>query len=79
MLWLPAGGTMKKAHIYSVPSKTPQGYAWKWRAATGKRVSAKSYAFYFDCLDDARDGGYEVALTYAMGATAPGGAVHSLR
>ena len=70
---------MKKAHIYSVPNKTLQGYAWKWRAGSGKRVSTKSFAFYFDCLGDARDFGYDVALTYAMGAAAPGGALHSLR
>lgn len=43
---------MKKAHIYSVPNKTPQGYAWKWRAGSGKRVSTKSFGFYFDCLGD---------------------------
>lgn len=70
---------MKKARICSVPSKSAQGYAWKWRALAGKRESAKSFAFYFDCMADARDLGYEVELTHAMGATAPGGALHKLR
>ena len=70
---------MKKAQIYSVPSKTVQGYAWKWRTASGRRESPQSFAFYFDCLAAARDVGYEVELTHAMGATAPGGAVHKLR
>ena len=70
---------MKKAHIYSVPSKTPQGYGWKWRAAAGTPESSKVFAFYFDCLGDARDLGYDVELTYAVGATAPGGSRHKLR
>ena len=70
---------MKKAQICSIPSKTTQGYDWKWRAVTGKRESAKSFAFYFDCVSDARDRGYEVELTHAMGATAPGGVLHMLR
>ena len=70
---------MKKAQIYSVPSKTAQGYAWKWRAASERRESPNSFALYFDCLGAARDLGYEVELTRATGATAPGGALHKLR
>jgi hypothetical protein len=69
----------EKAHIYSVPSETPSGYAWKWAAAAGTEQPAKVFPYYFDCLGDARDRGYDVELTYAVGATAPGGAVHKLR
>lgn len=69
---------MKQAEIYSIPVRHEPGYAWKWRAIAGKTESRKSFDFYFDCLGDARDHGYDVELTHAIGNTAPGGASHKL-
>jgi hypothetical protein len=69
---------MKKAEIYSIPVKHQPGYAWKWRTLTGKTESRASFGFYFDCLGDARDHGYDIELTQAIGTNAPGGARHKL-
>ena len=70
---------MEKAEIYPVSSKADSGYTWKWRCLSGKAKSASGFRFYFDCLENARQVGYEVELTHAYGMTAPGGAPSRLR
>ena len=67
---------MKKAHIFWVSASPQPGYAWKWRV--GEKQSKQSFDYYFDCISDARERGYEVELSHAVGATAPGGATYRL-
>ena len=70
---------MKKAQVYTIPAGQASGYVWKWRSAEGNAGSSQSFELYYDCVCDARSHGYEVDLTYAVGATAPGGADYNLR
>ena len=69
---------MKKAALYSIPAPQSPGYVWEWRSSDGKTRSKGSFAYYHDCLADARAQGYEVELSAAHGNTAPGGARHNL-
>lgn len=69
---------MKKAVVFSVPSPHENGYVWRWRCVAAKTESAKTFSLYHDCLRDAREHGYEVELTHASGASAPGGEQHGV-
>ena len=69
---------MKKAELYSITVPQSPGYAWKWRAVSGKTTCRESFQYYHDCLADARAKGYEVELSQAQGHTAPAGARHNL-
>jgi hypothetical protein len=48
--------------ILPVPNKSDVGYAWKWKREDqrGKtdRVSDHVYAYYYDCVMDAKKHGY---------------------
>lgn len=69
----------KKAKICPVPQGAAVGYMWKWEDCSSPKISSsRSFEMYFDCLNDARLNGYEVELTHAIGATAPGGAAFRL-
>ena len=63
---------MKPALVFSIPSKTANGYCWRWRSLDGEAESAESFVYYFDCLADARANGYVAQPTQAQGTTAPG-------
>ena len=65
-----------KAHIYSISAETEPGYVWKWR--NGKEQSKRSFVYYYDCVNDARQHGHDVELSRAVGLTAPGGASYVL-
>ena len=69
---------MKTATISAIPAGEAPGYAWTWRGATDGKTSRSAFAFYFDCVTDARKHGYEVTLTPARGAMAPGGLTYTL-
>ena len=64
--------TMKYAEIYSVQIRGTDRFEWRWRADDARHQSARCFAFYFDCLEDARCSGYQVPLEHASGLTAPG-------
>ena len=70
---------MKKAEIYAVSNKSDSSYAWEWRCLNSKTKSEAAFQFYFECLENARQAGYEVELTQAHGMAAPGGAGSRLR
>lgn len=70
---------MKKAEIYSVTTPSDPGYAWKWRSTGSKTESPAVFKFYYECLENAREQGYEVELTRAEGMTAPGGSHSEMR
>lgn len=63
---------MKPAVIFSIPATTPNGYCWRWRSVDGKTDSKSQFAYYHDCLADAKASGYSVQLSVARGNTAPG-------
>jgi hypothetical protein len=68
---------MKKAHIFATTTASEPGYVWKWRCGPTEQ-SKQSFAFYYDCVRDAREHGHEVELTRAVGENAPGGATYKL-
>jgi hypothetical protein len=72
---------MKKARLCSIPG-TEGAFRWRWEECASDvksaRTSARTFEHYFDCLVDARANGYDVDLTYAQGAKAPGGAGFNL-
>jgi hypothetical protein len=63
---------MKPAVIFWIPTPTPTGYSWKWRADNGKSDSVAHFSYYHDCLADAQAEGYAVERVVARGNTAPG-------
>ena len=63
---------MKPAVIFSIPTNTSPGYCWRWRSADGKVDSQRQFAYYYDCLADAKANGHTVPLTDAYGENAPG-------
>ena len=60
---------MKTATIYAVGQGGDAGYAWKWRCDKKNASSAKTFAYYYDCLSDAREHGYAVELAPANDLT----------
>jgi hypothetical protein len=68
---------MKKAKIASIPA-AGGAFSWRWEEYTTDVKSSRTFEHYFDCLADARLHGYDVDLTYAQGAKAPGGAGFNL-
>jgi len=69
---------MKTATISAVSAGEVPGYAWTWRCTADNTASASAFAFYYDCVTDARKHGYHVELSRAHGAMAPGGAGYAL-
>jgi len=53
---------MKKAEIYAAAAGHSPGYAWKWRCMIDKTHSRHAFLFYYDCVADAKEKGYEVEL-----------------
>jgi hypothetical protein len=69
---------VKTAKVFAVPSSHPNGYACRWACTAGKTQSKDTFAFYYDCLEDAQRRGYEVETMAGEGASAPGGIQHKL-
>ena len=69
---------MKTATIRAISAGDAPGYAWKWVSTSDREQSSTVFAYYFDCVTDARQHGYEVELTRAHGEMAPGGAGYAL-
>ena len=70
---------MKTAIVSAMPAGEAAGFVWTWRCAADNAVSAKPFAFYFDCVSDARNRGYEVELARAGGTMSPTGSGYALR
>jgi hypothetical protein len=46
-------------HFIAVRADTPSGFMWHWQKEGAKTpVTSAPFAFYFDCVSDARDKGY---------------------
>jgi hypothetical protein len=50
------------AMIYAVPVAGTEAFEWRWCTHHGGRMSSRSFALYFDCVEDARRKGYRVLL-----------------
>jgi hypothetical protein len=50
--------------IFSVPANGTE-FQWKWRFEDGKRESASAFAFFYECVEDARKNGATVDLAGA--------------
>jgi hypothetical protein len=50
--------------IYPV-SADGSRFEWKWRCTDGKQESTRSFAFFYDCVEDARRHGVDVDLAQA--------------
>jgi hypothetical protein len=70
---------MKTATICARSRDAAPGYEWVWRCNTDGVVSTSAFDFYYDCITDARNHGYDVGRTSAHGNSAPGGAGYRLR
>lgn len=70
---------MKTAEMFTVPSGSAEGFVWRWRCADDNKESTQTFMRYHDCMADAQREGYSVALTFAEGNRAPGGARHRLK
>jgi hypothetical protein len=57
------GDSMNLALIFSIPKTASNGYWWRWRSADGKVDSQRQFAYYSDCLRDAKAHGYSVKAT----------------
>jgi hypothetical protein len=53
----------KTAQIVSVGSADAQGFRWAWRSSDGKKKSATNFAYFYECVEDARAAGYTVELS----------------
>lgn len=69
---------MKKAKISAVPAGQTGGFAWTWHCAADNASSKTTFPFYYACVIDAREHGYEVEPVFASGAMAPAGTTYSL-
>lgn len=51
----------KGCQVYAVAQSDGQ-FQWKWRLENGERESDRSFAFYYECVEDARAHGGQVRL-----------------
>ena len=51
----------RTAHIVSVKAGAPNGFRWRWTSDDGTK-STTSFEYYYECVADARDAGYDVPL-----------------
>ena len=59
-------------HFYAVQSPEPSGFTWQWRRQLrDATVTSRLFAFYFDCVSDARKNGYEGTLPRVRGEALP--------
>ncbi len=50
--------------IFSVPSSGSE-FQWKWRFEDGKGESTSAFAFFYECVEDARKHGAKIELAGA--------------
>jgi hypothetical protein len=59
---------MHMCRLYPVHSAKPHEFEWEWRC---ERRSPKTFAFFHDCMDDARRKGFRVVLDNRVGESTP--------
>ena len=50
---------LRPCEIYPVPTQSGHGYVWEWSAVADETKSKQYFDMFFDCLEDARQHGYE--------------------
>ena len=45
--------------IYAVAAQAGHGYVWEWCAVADEAKSRRLFDLFFECLEDARNNGYE--------------------
>jgi len=58
---------MKQARVVSVtnPGLAGFGYEWKWLTEDGRTQSSTTFAYFYECVEDARRNGFTVELVPA--------------
>ena len=50
---------LRPCEIYPVGTQYGHGYVWEWASMDGDAKSRQSFDLFFECLEDARNHGYE--------------------
>lgn len=50
---------LRPCEIYPVRTQCGHGYVWEWVAMAEESKSEQSFDMFFDCLEDARQHGFE--------------------
>jgi hypothetical protein len=50
---------LQPCEIYPVATQIGHGYVWEWSAVADEAKSRRCFDMFFDCLEDARQHGYE--------------------
>jgi hypothetical protein len=69
----------KTAIIISVRSADAHGFQWIWRSADEKHRCAKTFVYFYDCVEDARRAGFTVELPSHPSNGGDGERPHGLR
>ena len=67
------------AQISSVRTANPQGFQWMWRSMDGDQQSPNTFAYFYECVEDARRAGFTVDLAGKFGQALDGGYGRGLR
>lgn len=63
---------MKKCRVVAISDRPGKSYTWEWRTISGEGKSARRFATFYECMDDARRRGLEVVMDRPVGEMAPG-------
>ena len=50
---------LQPCEIYPIATSVGHGYMWEWSSVADEAKSRQSFDMFFDCLEDARQHGYE--------------------
>ena len=50
---------LRPCEIYPIRTQCGHGYVWEWAAVADEAKSKQYFDMFFDCLEDARQNGYE--------------------
>jgi hypothetical protein len=62
---------MRSCRLVAVRNVEGREFMWEWRSTVGERRSARRFALFHDCLEDARGRGFYVVLERPTGEMAP--------
>jgi len=62
---------MRSCRLVAVHDAQGHEFVWEWQSDVGERRSARRFALFHDCMEDARRTGFEVLLDSPSGELAP--------
>jgi len=62
----------RTAQIIPISVQGSQDFRWEWRSHDGKEKSAESFVYYHQCVEDARQAGFDVDLSGAQARNVDG-------